>query len=77
MKLIIILCATSIWISGCGTCATKQPRLPLPDTPQVPVVKAEEIKDLPDDVKRRLQLQNKLRKAHIERLRSIIKSTWK
>lgn len=77
MKSIITLFAISIWISGCSHCATKQARLPLPDPVVVPVVKAEEIKALPDDVKRRLQLQNKLRKAHITRLENIIKSTWK
>lgn len=69
-----ILLTTSILLSGCCS-VPGNPVLNLPPPLVVPVVKAEEIKNLPNDVKKRLQIQNKLRKQRIVTLQNIIKST--
>lgn len=63
--------------AGCGTTKTVyvQEPLPLPDRPNVPTIKGEELECLSDEAYAKLVERDALQFAHIKRLEAIILTT--
>jgi len=74
LKTIILLIVTSFWISACGSIPT-QAKLPLPPELTYPVITAQEVSCLTDNVFNKIKKRDKLKSARIETLKAIILST--
>lgn len=75
MRAMILICAILATISCYQTTAVK---LPIPDQPNYPKLTAEEVKAtacLPEPVRRKLILRDKLKSDHIVELEDIIRAT--
>jgi len=76
LKTITLLIVTSFWISACGSIPT-QAKLPLPPEITYPVITADEVQCLTDNVFNKIKMRDKLKSARIETLKNIIKTTHK